>query len=431
MALSTGTVRSGTFRLLWGGQTISVIGDGAAALAVPLLVIHATGSPVLGALAATPRTVAYLLVGFLAGPIVDRMRNPRRVMLVCDLLRFAVFGALPAAVHAPFGPGLVLLLAFAASSAGVFFETALAVAVQTSLRPRDLVTGNARLEMSNQLGLLLGPAVIGTGVAAFGVPSAMWFNAVTFLLSALTLVPMRFDAGAPAEPGARASVRRDMAEGLRYIRGHALVMRLVSLQVVINLVIAAETLVVFYATHDLHASPTWIGVILAAAGLGGIGATSVANAAARRFDAGPLIAVSVIGLGGTLLAMGAARDPLFLAAANFLHGGLSVFASVHIRAVRQRVVPPQLLGRVTANARTFAFAANPLGAVLFGAIASGAGGDARWSFLTAAALSVASAATAWRGLAAHRARPAADHGEDDEPKAPGPEVAPESGAASA
>ncbi|QLJ02817.1 MFS transporter [Streptomyces sp. NEAU-sy36] len=407
MALTTGTVRSSTFRLLWAGQTVSVIGDGAAALAVPLLVIHATGSAVLGALAATPRTVAYLLVGFLAGPVVDRLQDSRRIMVVCDLLRFAVFAALPLAVHAPLGPGLVLVLAFAASSAGVFFETALAVAVQSSLRSEDLVTGNARLEMSNQVGLLLGPAVIGAGVAAFGVPSAMWFNAATFLISAATLVPMRFGSGRESVPtsGARPTVRRDMAEGLRYIRTHALILRLVSLQVVINLVIAAETLVVFYATHDLHASAAWIGAVLAAAGLGGVAATSVANLMARRFDSGRLIGLSVVGLGGTLLAIGMARDPLVLAAANFFHGGLSVFASVHIRAVRQRVVPPALLGRVTANARTFAFAANPLGALLFGSIAASANGQAQWSFFTAAVLSVASAAVAYRGLVAPAAEP--------------------------
>jgi hypothetical protein len=62
-----------------------------------------------------------------------------------------------------------------------------------------------------------------------------------------------------------------------------------------------------------------------------------------------------------------------------------------------------MLGRVTATARTVAFAANPLGAALFGYLASTAGGNARWSFLAAAALSAASAAVAYRGLLAQRA----------------------------
>jgi MFS family permease len=110
----------------------------------------------------------------------------------------------------------------------------------------------------------------------------------------------------------------------------------------------------------------------------------------------------VVGIGGSLLALAAALNPLQLALANALHGALSVFASVHIRALRQRIVPREVLGRVTATARTVAFAANPVAAALFGLLTATAGGNARWSFLTAAVLSVASAAVAYRGMLARR-----------------------------
>jgi MFS family permease len=408
-----GAVSGRTFRLLWAGQTVSVIGDGAASLAVPLLVLRATGSPVLGALAATPRTVAYLLVGLVAGPLVDRWRQ-RRLMIACEALRVLAFVVLPLTTLAPGGVWLALAVTFLASSAGVFFETALAVVVQLNLREDQLVAGNARLEASNQLGLLLGPSLIGVGVTAVGIPACLWFNAATFLVSGATLLRMRLRQDRPgSRTPSRRGLWRELRDGLGYIRGHALIARLVSLQAVINFVIAAETLVVFHATVDLRASSAWSGVVVAAAGLGGVCASSLANRLGRRFDPGALIGWSVAAIGGSLLGLGLAPLPALLAAANFLHGGLSVFASVHIRALRQRVVPASLLGRVTATARTLAMAANPLGAVIFGWIAAAAGRNATWSFLTAAALSVASAAVAHRGLV----RPARPLRTPDQPAA--------------
>ncbi|MFD0884425.1 MFS transporter [Streptosporangium algeriense] len=389
------TVSSGAFRLLWLGQTVSVIGDGAAILVVPLVVLQATGDPLIAALAAAPRTIAYLLIGLLAGPLADRW-NSRRVLIMCDLVRVGLFALMPLAIHMPHGPLLVLLLACAAAGAGVFFEVSLAKTVQALLRPEDLVTGNARLEMSSQLGLLLGPALTGAVIALIGVEQTLWINAGTFLVSVVTLVPLRL--GGTGEPPARRPILREMTEGFAFIRSNSVIAWLVSTQAVVNFVVAAETLVIYHASVGLKASAAWIGVIVAAAGVGGIVATSLASRAASRFTPAHLIGWSVISLGGTLLAFALSFHPLVLLFANFLHGGVTIFASVHIRALRQQLVPAEILGRVTANARMLAFVANPAGAAVFGLIAGLTGQDARWSFTAAALLSLVSGALAYRGL---------------------------------
>lgn len=401
MTTARGTVRSWQFRLLWGGQSVSVVGDGAAMLAIPLLVLTMTGSAVVVAVAATPRTAAYLVAGLVAGPLVDRW-DIRRVLIVSDALRGLVFALLPVVVWLIRSAWLVIALAFVAATAGVFFETAMAVAVRDILVSDELVAGNSRLELSSQLGLLLGPSLIGLAIATFGVDACLWLNASTFAVSVLTLLPLRFLTGdAPAAARLRGQVRQigaDLAAGMRYIRGHGLIARVVTLQAVINFVIAAEALVVFLADRSLHASPAWIGVVLAAGGAGGIAAATVARWFAQRFAAETLIAWAVALLGGSLLGLATAHDPYQLAAANAAHGALAVFATVHIRAIRQREVPREMLGRVTANARTLAFMANPLGAALFGGLTQAAGGNARWALLTAAVLSLASTTVAYRGL---------------------------------
>ena len=409
MAGHSGTsVSSLEFRILWGGQTVSALGDGAALVAVPLLMLKITGSPLLAALAATPRTIAYLLTGLLAGPLADRW-NARWVLVGSDATRTVLFALMPLTVHADGGAALLLIVACLAAVAGVFFETSMSKVVQSLLDPGTLVAGNARLEMSNQLGVLLGPSLIGGFVFWIGVDKAIWLNAASFGVSVASLLTLRRLDTPSTAAGAASALWRDMRAGLSYLRSQPLISRLVTVQAAVNFVVAAETLVIFYTTRGLHASALWAGFIIAAAGVGGILATILASRLDFGMSQGKLIGWSVMGIGVALLGFTLSVRPYLLLAANLLLGGLSVFASVHIRALRQQLVPPQMLGRVTASARTLAFVANPLGAVLFGALSAAAGGNARWSFAAATLLSVLSGAVAYRGLVAH---PSSASGED-------------------
>ena len=411
-----GSVSSWNFRMLWSGQTVSAVGDGAALVAVPLMMLKITGSPVLAALAATPRTVAYLMVGMLAGPLADRW-NTRRVLICSDAARAVLFAVMPLAAHVTGGAALLLVVACVAAAAGVLFETSMSKALQSLVSPEDLVAGNARLEMSNQLGVLLGPSVIGGLIFWIGVDSAIWLNAASFAASVATVLPLRqlndtsgkTDTASRPAGQPRTALWHEMHAGLRYLRSQPLISRLVAVQAAVNFAVAAETLVVFYATRGLHASAAWAGFIVAAAGVGGVLATVLASRVRLRMSAGRLIGWSVIGIGVALLGFTLSVSPALLLTANLLLGGLSVFASVHIRALRQKLVPPHLLGRVTATARTLAFVANPLGAVIFGALTGVAGGNARWGFAAATIFSAMSGVVAYRGLIAEGAAAAPGH----------------------
>jgi MFS family permease len=220
-----------------------------------------TGSPLLAALAAIPRTVAYLMVGLLAGPLTDRW-NTRWVLVCSDATRAVLFTVMPLTVHAAGGAALLLMVACIAAAVGVLFETSMSKAIQSLLLPETLVAGNARLEMSNQLGLLLGPSVIGGFVSWIGVDRAIWLNAASFAASVGTLLPLRRlgeirGAGHTSPPHTTDRARtlwHDMRAGLSYLRSQPLISRLVTVQAAVNFVIAAETLVVFYTTRGLHAS---------------------------------------------------------------------------------------------------------------------------------------------------------------------------------
>lgn len=88
--------RNRDFLLLWSGQAISVLGTSVATLALPLLVLAMTHSPVQAAFIAAAQTVPYLLFSLPAGALVDRW-NRKTVMILCDAARLLAYGSVPLA----------------------------------------------------------------------------------------------------------------------------------------------------------------------------------------------------------------------------------------------------------------------------------------------------------------------------------------------
>jgi len=120
-----------------------MLGDGLAILAVPLLVLQLTRSPMVAVLASLPSSVGYLAAGLPAGVLVDRL-DPWLVLISADVIRALIFLALFMLTywHA-ISAWLILSLAFAVGAVTVFSDTALAIAVRDVFpRPR-LVSANS------------------------------------------------------------------------------------------------------------------------------------------------------------------------------------------------------------------------------------------------------------------------------------------------
>jgi hypothetical protein len=131
------------------GQAVSVLGDGLAALAIPLLVLDLTRNPLVSALSAASVTVGYLLVGLPAGVLVDRL-DPWRVLIAMDAAREVLFGGLYALSAAgALRIGLVLGLALLAGGCSVFSESALTVVVKDLFAASSLMAANSAIELAS------------------------------------------------------------------------------------------------------------------------------------------------------------------------------------------------------------------------------------------------------------------------------------------
>ena len=389
-------------RIFLCGQAVSMLGDGLALLAVPLLVLQLTRSPMAAVLAALPGSVGYLVAGLPAGVVIDRL-NPWLVLICCDLVRGGIFVVLfmltgSRAVTA----WLVLALAFAAGAVTVFADTALAVIVRDVFAGPRLISANSWLESANQGGQIIGPGLAGLLASAGLLHVSMLIDAVTFGVSLATLTWVRRAAGNAAhaggpgrEPVRWRAISGELAAGLRYLAATRLLLTLLIFMLVLNLGLGADKLIVFLARDTLHLSPGTVGLVVTAGGAGGLAGAVTTSLLGRLI--GPLRTVwAGAALSGVaLLLLSAATSAGLASAASALYSWAIIVASVMMRSLRQVLVPRELLGRVTASWRLGGQGVTFCGALLAGAIAAASGGDPRPVLAGAGLLTLGTAGLAW------------------------------------
>lgn len=386
------------------GQAVSLLGDGLAILAIPLLVLQLTRSPVAAALASAPRTIGYLLVGLPSGPIVDRC-DPWSLLVAMDIVRCVSFVVLYLLTLTHIrSVAAILALAVLAAAAGVFFESALAIAVKDVFSGPDLIRANSFLEMSSQTSVVLGPALVGALAAGVGLGTALLINASTFAVSLGTLFALGRDRTAPVRrpPALRRPMRAEFRAGLAYLARTRVILTLTIMQTVINLCLAVEKLIIYLATRTLGESAWMVSLALIGGGMGGVAGAFTARWILPRLGALRLVAVSIALIGAALVLIGAVPGIGWLAGSNLVLVWATVVSSIVIRTLRQQIVPRSLLGRVTGTVRTIYLAVTPIGAVIAGVVTAALAGNPRPVFIGAGTLILATTGIAWaaalRGL---------------------------------
>ena len=359
-------------------------------------------SPLISALSAASVTVGYLMVGLPAGVLVDRV-DPWRVLVLTDALSAGLFAALFGfAAAGALAVWLVLVISLAAGACSVFSQTALAVVVRDLFPAAGLIRANSVLELASQLSLVAGPAVVGALAAVGSINLALLADAITFVVSLLSLLAVgRWRPARAAAPAARRSgpgwrgVGADLRAGLRYVASVRVLVILTAVQMVVNLCLAAEKLIVFYARDTLGLTPSLVAVVVAAGGAGGVAGALIASRLAGWIGEIRLIVIAIVAAGAAMAAMSVAGSAPSLMAANSAYAGAVVVASLVNRTQRQRIVPRAMLGRVTSGVRVLFLAVDPIGVVLAGTATSALGGDPRPVFLAAGTVTALAAVAGW------------------------------------
>src|SRR6185503_19026266 len=184
--------RSPDFAKLWSGYTIAVIGSQITVLALPLTAILLLGaSATETGLLVAARMAPALGLGLVIGAWVDRL--PRRpIMIVSDIGSAIVIGSVPAAAAlGVLGLPQLYAVAFVAGVFALATESARTALVPTLVGRDQLVAANSRLQGSSAVAQVAGPSLAGLLVQALTAPTAMLFDALTFLASAALLARVR------------------------------------------------------------------------------------------------------------------------------------------------------------------------------------------------------------------------------------------------
>jgi MFS family permease len=376
------------YRRLVAASAGSNLADGVFQIALPLLAVSITRSPGLVAGVAVAQRLPWLFMALPAGALADRL-DRRRTMVHVNVVRVIVMGGL--AVAAATDTASVPVLYVAALVLGIgetLFDTA-AQSILPSLVDRSrLSEANGRLfAVELVLNQFAGPPLGGV-LAALGLWAAFGSSAVAYAGAAAALAVL---AGSfrPERAGPPASMRADIAEGLRYVWNHPVLRTLGLMLGVTNMASMAHFAVfVLFAVDPgpMGLSEAGFGILFATSALGGVLGSQIASWTERVLGRWWSLFVSIVVIGGALAVPAVTPGVVANGAAFVLVGTAGVVWNVITVSLRQRITPDPLLGRMNAAYRLLGWGMMPVGAALGGLLAEHFG--LRTTFFVTAALHV-------------------------------------------
>jgi len=357
-------LRHRDFRLLWTGQTLTLLGSFVSQVAYPFQIFQLGGSAIeLGALASifTGSSLVFLLLG---GAIADRVPR-RRLIVITELASGLISGSIALLGYAGALQIWHLYVAVALFGAATSFSVPAIGALIPELVPEEiLVPGNAIRGMSRQASRTGGPVIGGLLVALAGPAAAFAFDALTFFVSGLAVMLIR--ARPIVVPKPSTSILADIREGFAFVFATQWLWVTIFGWSLINagfigaFVVGLPLLV----TETLGLGAVAFGFITAAMGVGeAVGAALISQLRVRRVG----LAIYLFGVmsGVGLLLYGLVPTLPGALIAGWILGFSFVCFGVLWESALQRHVPRQMLGRVTS--------VDWFGGSLFGPIAPIAG----------------------------------------------------------
>ncbi|HVW45645.1 MAG TPA: MFS transporter [Solirubrobacterales bacterium] len=360
------------FRDFWTGQTISLLGDQIALLAIPLLAVltlHADAGQ-MGLLAAVELAPS-LFFAIHLGAWADRRRSRRRLLIGADVGRGLLLIVVP--IAAAFGVltmPILYVVAFLTGTLGVLFMVSEQTVFTSLVQPREYVEANSLLIGSRSLAVVGGKALGGLLVAALTAPVAVAADALSFLASAFFV--RRADV---PEPPVASEDTGGLAAGARFIRATPLLGSALLGTATFNVFNTAFwALLVLYATRVMGLGSGAIGVALGVGALGSVLGSAAAKGLGARFGLGRVMVLAFVLAPAPLLLVPLSPGPawvsmVLLTLAEFVSGFGVMVLDVDLGAFQAAVIPDQLRSRVWGAILVVNWGVRPIGALAGGLVA--------------------------------------------------------------
>ena len=368
--------------LLWGGQTVSIAGNGIFMVALPLEVFRFTSNALDLALVFSAGTLPMVVLLLFTGALADRVSR-RLVMLLSDAVSgLAITLMTVLIVTGQARLWMLIVLSVVTGTSLAFFLPASSAIFRDILPPELMVSANSLSSLSRGLAqFMAGPLLGGLIVAVLGTVWAFGFDAASFLVGVMCLAAMSRIAPRKAADTANGPQRAglqllaEVRAGLRYCRSQAWLWWSMLAMAVMNFACFAPIFILepLLVRHFFGRAAVALGLIYAANGAGGTLASLYITwyGAPRKRIAAVWAALSGSGVGAALLGISPSIWIAIILAG--LLWAAATYGNILWLATLQEAVPPELLGRVMSLDWLVSLALTPLGTLAGGALASVAG----------------------------------------------------------
>jgi MFS family permease len=369
--------RHADFLKLWAGQTVSELGSVVTRTAVPLVALLVLGAgPFEMALIVVAGSLAVLLVGFFAGVWVDRIRR-RPLLIGSDALRSLLLFSIPLAYAANvLRMEQLYVVVFLEGCLGALFSAAYPAYVPSLIGVDRVVEGNSKLATSSSIAEIGGPGLAGGLVQLVSAPFAILVDAVSFVVSAISVLLIRAPEPPRPERTTATPIRTEIVEGLQLVRRHRVLFPIVLRSIVAHVAGSFYgVLYTIYLIEDLQLTPLLLGIVISAGGVGSLVGSLFASRVIRRFGLGPALVGTAIGASIIGILTPLAQGPLLVATAmvflpQLIGDGLQTIEGVAELSLIQGLSPDRILGRVNATLEVFSHGiAYPIGALTAAGVA--------------------------------------------------------------
>jgi MFS family permease len=411
------------FALLWAGQAISALGDGAFTVALAWSILLLTGSATALAEVLIAQSVPRLIFLLVGGVVADRL--PRRAILFWSDSARAVAVLLIALLywshHIAFWQILGLAILFGIADA---FFTPAYQAIPPQLVPADdLTSANALNGLSQELSTLVGPALGALLVALTNPAAAFALDSLTFVFSAGCLLALRLPKGVaaagavtdssagesppppaiadsegsketPRQSGAVVKMLAEIREGFTYLMSSSWLWVTTLLASVGNVGLSSLPVALPKLVHNVYGEGVWLlGALFSASALGSMAASLIIGQLHKLRHRGIFAYLGLIVAFVALFVLGipvphALVVAVSLTAASLIGFGLGVFSVIYFTTL-QELVPADKLGRVSSIDWIGSLAFQPIGLAVIGILTD------RWGpspvFLVAGVINVTTA----------------------------------------
>jgi MFS family permease len=370
-------LRHRDFAVLWTGMTVSMIGDGIYYIAIAWQVYDLSNTPAALAVVGIAWSLPQVLFTLASGVLSDRL-DRRKVMIAGDLIRLVAISVI--CVLSVTGnitiPLLIALVALYGTGQAIFQPSFNAIVPM--IVPGDLlVEANSLGQFVRPVAMsLVGPVLGGVLIGAFGPGWAFGVDAVTFAFSAVMILLIRTKGRAARDAENASSPWQDLKEGIRFTR-HERWLFVGLLGALVSLLAAWgpwETLLPFVVRNDLHGSAFALGLVFGAGGVGSLTAALIVGqrgnlprkAITTMYWAWAIALFAMVGLG-------IANNVWQAMVASVISEGSLTVLIVIWYTVMQRLVPQELLGRVSSLDWMMTTAGVPLSFAIVGPAAAAFG----------------------------------------------------------